>query len=224
MKIEIKNYYDDLASSYDQNRFGNTYGSYIDGQERKILTDFFKKNKSQKTLDAGCGTGRLLDFATHGMDLSENMVAESQKKFNDKELKTGGITAVPFGENTFDVVYCFHVIMHLDKKITENFLKESHRILKPNGTLIFDFPSKKRRNITRHKSENWHSANHFSISEINEMVQNNWKLKNYLGILFFPIHRMPKSTRKLFVALDNLLCRSFLREHASYLIVELEKK
>jgi ubiquinone/menaquinone biosynthesis C-methylase UbiE len=224
MKIEIKNYYNDLASSYDQNRFGNTYGSYIDGQERKFLTHFFKKTKSQKTLDAGCGTGRLLDFATHGMDLSENMVAESQKKFHDKEIKTGSITAIPFDKNSFDSVFCFHVIMHLDRQITEGFLAESHRILEPNGTLIFDFPSKKRRILSRHKSENWHSANHFSISEINEMIHNNWKLKSYKGILFFPIHRMPKSIRKLFVTLDNLLCRSFLREYASYLIVELEKK
>ncbi len=34
MKTNIRDYYSNLAESYDENRFGNTYGQYIDQQER----------------------------------------------------------------------------------------------------------------------------------------------------------------------------------------------
>lgn len=224
MNLKIKDYYNNLASNYDDNRFGNSYGKYIDLQERKLLFNFFKKNTFNKILDAGCGTGRLLEFASHGIDLSENMVFESKKKHIEKDIKVGSLTNIPFGNNYFNAVFSFHVIMHLDQEVTTTFLNESHRVLETKGTLIFDFPSKKRRLLTQHKSENWHAANHFSIKEILELTQKEWNIKKYRGVLFFPIHRVPTPFRPLFFKLDNLLCKSFLREYASYIILELEKK
>ena len=37
MKTSILKYYDNLAANYDENRFGNSYGKYIDQQERSFL-------------------------------------------------------------------------------------------------------------------------------------------------------------------------------------------
>jgi hypothetical protein len=34
---ELAAYYETLAATYDENRFNNTYGQFIDKQERKIL-------------------------------------------------------------------------------------------------------------------------------------------------------------------------------------------
>jgi hypothetical protein len=113
--------------------------------------------------------------------------------------------------------------MHLDKEITKSFLDETYTKLKPKGKLIFDFPSKKRRKIVNYKAKNWHAANQFSIKEIEEISGNKWKVTQYKGILFLPIHRIPKIIRPLFLSIDAFLCNSFLKEYASYLIIVLEK-
>ncbi len=44
----------------------------------------------------------------------------------------------PFQENEFDLVHASHVIEHLDRPFT--VMKELHRILKPEGTLIIKVP------------------------------------------------------------------------------------
>ncbi len=220
----IKKYYDNLATTYDSNRFENSYGKYIDQQERIFLKAILEKNSFKNTLDLGCGTGRFLEFANHGVDISPKMIEIAQSKFPDVVIKEGSVSNIPFFENYFDLIYSLHVIMHLDIKITEDFLTESHKKLNLNGKLIFDFPSKKRRKLINYKSTNWHAANDFSIAEIKKMTENNWKFKKHKGILFFPIHRFPTWIRPFFVKIDNFLCNSFLKEYASYIIVELEKK
>lgn len=224
MNTKIKQYYNDLASNYDKNRFGNTYGRYIDLQERNLLANLLKKDHHKKILDLGCGTGRFLNFANYGVDISEKMVAISKTKYNNKNITEGSITNIPYLDSFFDIIFSFHVIMHVDNKTTSDFLSEAHRVLNKKGKLIFDFPSKKRRNITNYKSENWHGSNHFSLKEIKEITKSDWSLKSYQGILFFPIHRFPLKMRRLLIKIDNIFCRSFLKEYASYIIIELEKK
>ena len=76
---KIIEYYNQLASEYDENRFGNSYGQFIDFQERRILNKIFK-NQSGKILDLACGSGRLTNFATSGADASEEMLKIAQKK------------------------------------------------------------------------------------------------------------------------------------------------
>ncbi|HCQ12997.1 bifunctional 2-polyprenyl-6-hydroxyphenol methylase/3-demethylubiquinol 3-O-methyltransferase UbiG, partial [Flavobacterium sp.] len=140
----IKKYYDDLAPTYDSNRFENSYGKYIDLQERIFLKSILGKNAFKNTLDLGCGTGRFLEFANHGVDISSKMIEIAQSKFPNITIKDGSVSNIPYPENYFDLIFSLHVIMHLDHKITEDFLAESHKKISLNGKLIFDFPSKKR--------------------------------------------------------------------------------
>ena len=222
MKEKILQYYDQLAPTYDENRFENSYGKYIDAQERYFLKSFFSKNKFSKILDLGCGTGRLLDFATHGLDFSTEMLKIAQNKFPDKNLKVGEISKIQFSEK-FDCIFSFHVIMHQTRNETELFLKECYKNLDKNGFLIFDFPTK-----SRSKKENgensWHAKNVFSEEEISKIVKTNWKIIKKKGVLLFPIHQFPKKLRIFFLPIDILLCHTFLRNWASYQIVILAKK
>jgi len=221
---EIKKYYDDLARSYDSNRFENSYGQYIDLQERSFLKAFLPLKSSSNILDLGCGTGRFLNLANYGVDISSNMIEIAQSKFPKIRFKEGSVSNIPFENNHFDAIYSLHVIMHLNQEITQSFLSETHKKLKSNGKLIFDFPSKKRRKLVGYTSENWHAANEFSIDEIIKLSESNWKLVRFRGVLFLPIHRFPIIIRRFFVIIDNVLCRSFFKEYASYVIIELEKK
>lgn len=220
---EIKIYYDELASTYDKNRFGNSYGKYIDSQERIYLKNNLPHFGSNNILDLGCGTGRFLEFASHGADISPKMIEVAKNKFSDKEIKIGSVSEIPYPDDFFDAIFSFHVMMHLDEKTMNEFLQESHQKLKKDSTLIFDFPSKKRRRLFKYKNNGWHGSNDFSIKEIKDLIGSSWKIKQYQGILFFPIHRFPSSIRPLLQKIDTLFCKNFLKNYSSYIIIELER-
>lgn len=221
---EIKNYYNKLAHDYDNNRFNNSYGQYLDQQERAFLKRILSKTAPTHCMDIGCGTGRLLDYADYGVDFSPEMLKVAREKYPHKILLEGSLTEIPIENHQLDVIYSFHVIMHQDHATTEQFLNQAQQKLKPNGKLIFDFPSAKRRQAVKHQQQSWHAAHQMTLAEIEKLLGTQWKLVKSQGFLFFPIHRIPTILRPLFRSLDSLMCRSFLKEYASYLVVVLEKQ
>lgn len=221
---DIYSYYQDLANKYDVDRFANTYGKFIHKQEEEILTNWLKGKPEHEVLDIACGTGRLLAFAKFGLDISENMLSIAGEKFPDRILKKGSADNLPFTDKTFSAAFSFHLFMHLDKEMSQSILSEASRIIKDNGTLIFDIPSKKRRQLSSRKDPNWHGSNAFKIDEIKKITKKNWIIEDIKGVVFLPIHRIPKRIRRLFMSIDNFLCRSFLKEYSSYLVFRLRKK
>lgn len=224
MNNEVITYYDKLAENYDLDRFENSYGKFIDKQERKILGKLLKSIDSENVLDLACGTGRLLNKAQFGVDASENMIKIAKKKFPNKSLRVSDASNTGFENEQFDAIFSFHLLMHLSKDKIIDIFDEAYRILNKNGRFIFDIPSKKRRKLFKYKTKTWHGATSFSEKELKRIFGNNWKIKRYYGILFLPIHRFPRFIRKTFLFLDNVLCKSFLKEYSSYLIFEVEKK
>lgn len=221
---EIKNYYNKLAHDYDNYRFNNSYGQYLDQQERVFLKRILSNTAPTYCMDIGCGTGRLLDYADYGVDFSPEMLKVATEKYPHKILLEGTLTEIPIENYQLEVIYSFHVIMHQDHATTEQFLNEAHQKLRPNGKLIFDFPSAKRRQAVKHQQQSWHAAHQMTLVEIEKLLGTQWKLVESQGFLFFPIHRIPTILRPLFRSLDSLMCRSFLKEYASYLVVVLEKQ
>ncbi len=222
--LEIKSYYNQLAKEYDDNRFNNSYGQYIDQQERQFLARFTHNIDPEKSLDLGCGTGRLLDYAEYGVDFSPEMLAVAQEKYPHKHLKEGLLTAIPLADASLELIYCFHVLMHQDATTTAQFFQEAHRVLQPKGRLIVDFPSEKRRKTVKHQQNNWHAANQMNLADLEKITQAQWKIVHTEGLMFLPIHRIPTRFRSSCLSVDTQLCRSFLKEFASYLVVVLEKK
>lgn len=75
-------------------------------------------------LNLGCGNSKIKGYIN--CDLYAKDV---DKRFDlNKEF--------PFGNDSVDEIYTYGVVEHLDNTI--NFLKESYRILKPNGELIIE--------------------------------------------------------------------------------------
>ena len=71
---EVVAYYDNIAGSYDESRFNNSYGMFIDVQERRVLDRLIPLQTDSLRLEMACGTGRLTNYATHALDASSEMM------------------------------------------------------------------------------------------------------------------------------------------------------
>lgn len=222
---DIPTYYDRLAPDYDASRFGHTYGQFLHAQERRALRSMLSGIPAAATLDLACGTGRLLEFADTGLDLSANMIAAARGKYPDKILLTGDATRLPFPDASFEAVFSLHFFMHIDREQAWAVLAEVWRVLRPGGRFIVDFPSQKRRQFTSgHHQRNWHGSYAANLSDWANDSTGAWQLLGYRGIQFLPIHRFPAQLRLPLLPLDQLLCRSPWREWASYILLALVKK
>lgn len=221
----VRQYYQDIASDYDNSRFNNSYGSYIDRQERTILQRWLGNPRHQSVLDLACGTGRFLEFATVGLDASENMLNIARQNYPQKELILASASQIPIEPETFDAVFCFHLFMHLSPTKIQEILNECYRILRPQGIAIFDIPSALRRKFVSYQAQSWHGATSLSPEDIQKIADaGNWELKETIGIAFFPIHRLPSATRKFVISLDTFLCQSWMKSFASYSVFKLQKQ
>lgn len=223
MKLKIIKYYDNLASEYDKDRFANSYGNYINTQETLILKKYLNKETSLN-LDLACGTGRFLEYADFGIDISKNMIDICKEKFSNKDLRIGDVETLPYESSFFNNIFSFHLFMHLEYSQLETIFKKISKVIKKDGLFIFDIPSKKRRTLTNYKTNSWHGANQISSSELKSITSEHWELISYHGIAFFPIHLIPKRIRKYFIPLDNFLCNSIFKEWSSHIIYVLKKR
>ena len=97
-------------------------------------------------LDLGCGTG--LELAEYyklcpsakitGIDLSQGMLAELKRKFEDKDLKLihGSYFDVPLGENVFDAAVSVESLHHFTKLKKIPLYAKLRAALKENGYFI----------------------------------------------------------------------------------------
>jgi len=63
-------------------------------------------------------------------DLSGDFISDNQYD----------ITAIPEGDNTFDLIVCYHILEHVIDDLSA--MKELHRVLKPTGTIVVQTPFK----------------------------------------------------------------------------------
>jgi len=93
---------------------------------------------SPRRLEIGPGLHPRLPVAgTHFLDLSPPVVARLNAN-NGGLARTGEITALPYGNESFDLVTAFDVIEHVEDD--EQVFRELTRVLKPEGCLIFSVP------------------------------------------------------------------------------------
>lgn len=88
--------------------------------EDRLVQEMTPPLGTARLLDAGCGTGRRLRncaAATRvGLDISSEMLSAgiaADGPMADVELAVGDVRAMPFGERSFDVLWCRLVLGHL---------------------------------------------------------------------------------------------------------------
>lgn len=132
-------------------RWGKHYDGVVRlmmlGQDKKLrqkTVDLAAIKAGDSVLDVGCGTGSLTLVAqvragsagkVYGIDASPEMidVARSKAAGSDVDFRVNVIEALPFTDNTFDVVLSSLMMHHLPDDLKLQGMKEIYRVLKPGG-------------------------------------------------------------------------------------------
>jgi SAM-dependent methyltransferase len=164
-----------------------------------------------------------MEFADSGVDISPAMLALAQARWPAKSFQIADAASLPFPDASFDAVFCWHLCMHLAPEKVAAVIAEAHRVLRPGGRLVIDFPSRRRRRLLRQRVTGWHGATSFDGAGLQALFARGWQPITLHGILFLPVHRLPVRLRAWCAGLDAWLTRSPLREFSSYLAVVADK-
>lgn len=219
----IHDYYEALAPTYDRDRFANSYGRYVDGMERALLRGWLRGRAPDAVVDLACGTGRMLDFAGTGVDVSAAMLARAREKWPTRRLVQADAAHTGLPTAAFEAATCFHLLMHLDEAACAAVLAEAARLVKPGGSLVFDVPSAPRRRLVGRPASGWHGDNAATLADVRRWAGDSWRLRRWRGIVALPIHRVPPRWRRGFAGLDALVGWTPLARWSSYYVCELER-
>jgi len=113
--------------------------------EHKVALRFL--SSCNKILDVGCGQGGFIandPDRIQGIDINPNHVDKCVKK-GFSAMQSDALKLIEFEDNTFDGVYCSHVIQIYDYLNVLRLLKELRRVVRPNGLIVIaTFPDHKR--------------------------------------------------------------------------------
>lgn len=101
------------------------------------------RNEQLAILDVGCGTGANLEMLSEfgepsGVDVSAEAVAYCHER-GFTHVNHGAAEAMPFEDETFQLVTALDVVEHLDDDVA--VLKEMRRVLKPDGKILLFVPA-----------------------------------------------------------------------------------
>lgn len=137
---EQKKYYDQTAKDYDRWHTEPASAKIVDAWNFANLKNFIGLHKITRSLDLGCGTGRLanslLSISTevYGLDYSQAVIDIAKQKYPALKLSSGQVVNLPYQDNFFDLVLINGSLHHFFA--TEETLKEVQRVLMPGGFFV----------------------------------------------------------------------------------------
>jgi SAM-dependent methyltransferase len=113
----------------------------------ELVEGFVSKNRKSdmKMLDAGCGTGRMMEILEKygkitGIDYSDDAIGFCEKR-GLKNLIKGDLNDYNFEKDNYDAIVCLDVLYHADIKDDLSVLKKFYSSLKKDGILILNLPA-----------------------------------------------------------------------------------
>jgi SAM-dependent methyltransferase len=94
----------------------------------------------QRVLDIGCGVGAFLRMVSDrggiafGLDASEPLVDLARTRLPDADLRRGDMEALPYEDNTFDLVTGFNAFFFADEIVAA--LREAGRVARPAAPVV----------------------------------------------------------------------------------------
>jgi ubiquinone/menaquinone biosynthesis C-methylase UbiE len=132
--IENKGSYDRMAEEFSSTRLRFWEELVFLGEHATL---------GMRVLDIGCGNGRFYTIVSDrqveyfGVDNSQGLLDEAQKKYPDGHFVLGDATTLPFPDTSFDIAYSFAVIHHIPSRaLRKQFVREAARVLHCGNTFI----------------------------------------------------------------------------------------
>jgi SAM-dependent methyltransferase len=105
----------------------------------------YKGDGSISILDAGCGTGRMMEICqkygkVYGIDYSTDAVAYARKR-GLENVELGDLNDVRLEDNTYDVIVSLDVLYHSAIKDDKAIVDKFYHSLKKEGVLIINLPA-----------------------------------------------------------------------------------
>jgi ubiquinone/menaquinone biosynthesis C-methylase UbiE len=130
------------------NTAASAYWSMRDRLFWMTLSQYFNTiEKELKVLDIGCGYGHELGKLTllgipqcnlFGIDICSHRISRAKSLYPSINFFENDVTNLPFEDNSFDVVFQFTCLMHIDDEDIQNQVcMEMQRVLKKNGIIIW---------------------------------------------------------------------------------------
>ena len=133
------------SSDMSERQFANSGCDYYEQMERALNEIGRSWWDMHSVLDFGCGAGRVLRLFTchrnhmriHGADVNTPVVDWLGANLDFGKFHVGfSKPPTPFHEATFDAIFSISVFTHLTAVSQGSWLREFHRLLKPNGILF----------------------------------------------------------------------------------------
>lgn len=132
------NYYDNIASIYDQTRW---MSESVAEEVADYILELVNANPDTTFLEPGVGTGLNIlplikrGYSVTGIDISQEMLNQFRHKLKGNPenltLIKADASQLPLPDNSFDVVLTVHMVHTVSH--WQNFLDEVERVLKPGG-------------------------------------------------------------------------------------------
>lgn len=150
--------------------------SDIEGLFVAILDELKLSIKHHKSLDFGCGAGRLTQalctkfHEVHGVDISQKMIdmANIYNQHPHKCFYHCNTTdhLMIFKDNTFDFILSHLVLQHIAPHMGRKYIREFMRLIKPGGLIVFQIPSHRIRENTKELPYEMHTIHRDNICEL----------------------------------------------------------
>lgn len=118
-------YWDQATTSQDLRNEWICDKDVTDNQCKKLIFPYLNKGK---TLDLGCGIGRLTKG--YGVDISPLML---KLAIPGNEYKLCDGRTIPYPDELFDNVFSVFMFQHIPDEAKKQYIKEVWRVLKPKG-------------------------------------------------------------------------------------------
>jgi SAM-dependent methyltransferase len=171
--------------------------------------------EGRDVLDLGCGVGYGAAFLAGsarrvvGGDVDEETIAYARRRYAkpNVEFRVLDATSIPFEDASFDVVCSFETIEHVAGP--EALLRESARVLRPDGALLVSTP---RADRTTHAPANPHHRVEYASDDFERVL-----LERFGSVEMYGEHRLQTRVHRVLQRLDvlGLRRRSALLRRAS---------
>lgn len=112
----------------------------------EFLTETNLLKANDKILEIGCGIGSVVSelskrgYDITGVDISREAIAYGLKKYDDIKLEVQAAEALPYENQSFDIVLSFDLFEHIAQ--VDRHISEVFRVLQADGYYLFQTPNK----------------------------------------------------------------------------------